>query len=464
MNLNIKKLFAPQDMTQGSILQKITLFAIPMVIGNIAQQLYSTVDSIVVGNYIGDNALASVGSSMPILNLLLVLFVGISVGTTIAVSQYFGAQNREKLSKAVGTCVTLIGIGSIIVMLVGTTLTEVLLVALKTPEVLIEDAATYLNVSVLMIAGMAYYNILSGVLRGLGDSFSALLYLLVATVLNIVLDVYFVAVLGWGIAGVAIATGLAQLVSSILCFIKLSQMTDVFDFKLKYLKLDSEITRQTIKLGLPSGLTQAIFSLGMIAVQSLTNTFGETFITANIIVMRIDGFAIMPAMSFGNATTTFAGQNVGANKMHRVKEGAKKGTLLSVGVSFVLTALILILSDDLMRLFTKTELIISLSTQLISILAIGYLAFPITQSLSGIMRGAGDTMTPMWISIATMFLFRVPFAYLFVHLTKTEAMPLGNPMVLYYTLVGSWVLGAIITAIAYKRGKWQRSSIVNYDR
>lgn len=286
---SLKKLFAPVDMTAGKPWKNIALFTIPMIIGNIAQQLYNTVDSIVVGKFVGDNALAAVGSASPIFNLLLVLFIGISVGTSVMVSQYFGARDREQLSRTIGCCVTLTAAASVFIMIVGSLVVRPLLELLHTPASIIDWCASYLTVLFYGIAGVAYYNILGGVLRGLGDSVSALVYLLVATVINIVLDVWFVAGLGLGVFGVALATAIAQAVSAILCFWKLARMSELFDMKPRYLKAHKDNALNIIRLGLPSGLTQAIFSLAMIMVQSLTNSFGEMLIAANVIIMRVDG-------------------------------------------------------------------------------------------------------------------------------------------------------------------------------
>ncbi|MDU7709010.1 MAG: MATE family efflux transporter, partial [Clostridium sp.] len=318
MLTGMKKLFAPVDMTEGSPWKRIVAFTIPMLMGNIAQQLYNTVDSIIVGRFVGDNALAAVGSAGPILNLLLVLFVGISVGVGIMVSQYFGARQRLELSKTIGCCITLTVITTILVMVVTPIVTMPLLRLLNTPDTIIGWCNSYLMILFMGIIGCAFYNILGGILRGLGDSISALVYLLVATVLNIVLDYIFVAYFNMGVAGVALATVIAQMVSALLSLRKLLRMKEVFDMKKEYLVPEKKYMWGLIRLGLPSGLTQAIFSLSMIIVQSLTNSFGEMFIAANVIVMRVDGFAVMPAFSFGTAMTTYSGQNVGARRMDRV--------------------------------------------------------------------------------------------------------------------------------------------------
>ena len=335
--MTMKELFAPSDMTVGKPWEKIVAFTIPMLIGNIAQQLYNTVDSIVIGKYVGDNALAAVGSASPILNLLLVLFVGISVGAGVMVSQYFGAKQRKELSMTIGNCVTLTAISSIIIMILGAVLSRPLLEMLKTPDSIIDWCTSYLVILMVGCAGSAYYNILCGILRGLGDSISALIYLLVATVINIVLDIVFVSQFHMGVAGVAYATVIAQAISAVLCMWRLMRMTDIFDFRPKYLKMKKQYSMEIIRLGLPSGITQAIFSMAMVIVQSLTNSFGEMVIAANVIIMRVDGFAMMPNFSFGTAMTTYAGQNVGARRMDRVEQGAKQGTLIAVGTSTTIT-------------------------------------------------------------------------------------------------------------------------------
>ncbi len=457
--MNIKKLFEPSDMTVGTPWKSIVMFSVPMLIGNIAQQLYSTVDSIVVGHYVGDNALAAVGSASPLFNLLLVLFVGISSGVGIMVSQYFGAKSREELSKTIGTSITLTAIASLLLMVAAPPFIRSMLIALKTPEVILNDCTSYLTILMYGIAGMAYYNILSGILRGMGDSFSALVYLLIATVINIVLDVYFVAELNMGVAGVSLATVIAQGISSFLCILKLMRMRSVFDLGRNELKMSGSHVKQIVKLGLPSGMTQAIFSSAMIIVQSLTNSFGEQFIAANVIVMRVDGFAMMPNFSFGMAMTTFTGQNVGAKKFDRVHKGAKQGTLLAVACSTVITSVILLFGRYLMDIFTDTAELVDMSMYMMRILAVGYIAVAVTQSLSGVMRGAGDTVTPMWISLCTTVLLRVPIAYGISYATRTAELPYGRSECIQISLLISWILGAVITAFFYKVGGWKKKAM-----
>jgi putative MATE family efflux protein len=262
-----------------------------------------------------------------------------------------------------------------------------------------------------------------------------------------------------GVGGVALATVIAQLISSVLCLIKLARMRENFDFNLHFLKPKKSYVSTLVRLGLPSGLTQAIFSSAMIVVQSLTNQFGEMFIAANVVIMRVDGFAMMPNLSFGTAMTTYAGQNVGAGLQDRVTKGAKQGTWLAVGCSTVITTAILFFGKSLMGIFTETTALVDLSYRLMLILAVGYIAVAVTQSLSGVMRGAGDTMTPMWISLITTIALRVPIAYGISFLTRTAELPHGRQECIQISLLTSWVIGAVLSFIFYRMGKWKDKAL-----
>lgn len=461
MKGKIAAFFGTQDLTQGSPMRGLIQFSVPLLIGNLAQQLYNTVDSIVVGKYVGDNALAAVGASGPLLNLLLVLFMGIATGATIMVSQYFGARQQDLLSTTVGNTITLTVISSIFIMILGPLITHPLMSLINTPAEIYQDSCNYLIIIFLGIIGTAGYNILAGVLRGLGDSFMPLVYLMIACLLNVVLDLLFVVVFHWGVAGVAIATSISQIVSGILCLIRLLNMKEIVVVPLSSLRLHKELVLRLTKLGVPSGLAQAIFSLAAIVVQSLTNSFETAVITASIIVMRVDGFAMMPNFTFGTAMTTYSGQNIGAGKIDRVHEGTKAGMKLGLIVSTMLTILILLFGRILMSWFTNTQSIIDLGFHMMCILAVGYIAMSVTQGLSGVMRGAGDTMTPMWISFITTVVIRVPIAYGIAFLTRSPEQPAGNPDCLYISLLVSWVLGALITYFCYRRGKWKHKAITS---
>ncbi len=455
--LSLKSLFSAKDMTLGSPWKRILEFSVPMLLGNVAQQLYNTADSVIVGMYVGDNALAAVGSASPILNLLLALFVGISTGAGIVISQSYGARDREGLSKNIGNCITLTFIATIFIMVFGPMITRPMLTVLDTPASIMEWCVEYLNIYFYGIIGFFFYNMLSGVLRGLGDSVSALGFLLLAAALNVVLDLVFVAYFGMGVPGVALATVISQGISAIFCFIKLMRMGDLFDLNRSTIRFDKAIAGRIIKIGVPSGITQAIMACSMMVVQSLTNSMGEMVIAANVIIMRVDGFAMMPNFSFGQAMSVYTGQNVGAGKWDRVHKGINHGCYIAQAFAVTITIVLLFLNKYLFAIFTDTTALIDLAGQMMRIMAVGYIAVAVTQVLGGVMRGCGDTVTPMWISILSTVLLRVPIAYVLAYFTKSGEFPNGHPFSLSISLLVSWTLGMVISIIAYKRSKVRRT-------
>lgn len=459
----IKSLFGAQDMTVGSPTASIIKFAIPLLIGNFAQQLYNTVDAIIVGQNVGDSALAAVGASNPIINLLLALFMGISTGAGIIVSQYFGAKQRENLSKTVGNVIFLTLIVGVVTTALGLLISRPILELMGTPNdevngFILEGATTYLMIIMLGFIGTAFYNMVSGILRGMGDSIMPLVFLLVACGINIVLDLYFVQGLKWGVTGVAVATIIAQAISAVLCLIRLFTMTDVIDIGFKYFKLDFKLVYQIVRVGLPSGMMQAIFSCATLVVQSLTNTFGEAIIAVTTVVMRVDGFAMMPNFTFGMAMTTFVGQNIGAGKWDRVNKSLKIGLTIGLSTCGALVTAILLFGRNLIGIFSNTPDVITNGNNMLNILAFGYLSFCVTQILMGIMRGAGDTVTPMIISAITTVAIRVPVAYLLAFLTRTPELPTGAPESIYWSLLISWVSGTILSTILYLKGGWKKKA------
>ena len=451
--MTIKELFAAKDMTQGPPWKRIMEFSVPMLIGNIAQQLYNTADSIIVGMYVGDNALAAVGSAMPILNLLLALFVGIATGAGIVVSQSFGARDRKGLSEAIGNCIALSVIATIVIMIIGPLISMPMLRMLGTPESIIYWCDEYLKIYFWGIVGFFFYNMLSGVLRGLGDSLSALGFLLLAAVLNVVLDLWFVREMG--VAGVALATVLSQGISAIFCYIKLAKMSDSFDLGLKTMKLVPAMAGRILKIGIPSGITQAIMATAGMVVLNLTNAMGETVIACSVIVMRVDGFAMMPNFTFGQALSVYAGQNFGAGKYDRVGLGVRHGGIMASMTSAVITLILMFCSPVLFSFFTDTPELIDLATNMIRIMAVGYICMSLTQVLGGVMRGCGETVVPMWVSIIQTIVLRVPIAYLIAYLTRSPEFPHGNPIALFGSLMISWTIGMIISIVVFKKGKWR---------
>ena len=454
--MSLKSLFSAKDMTLGSPWKRIMEFSVPMLLGNVAQQLYNTADSIIVGQFVGDDALSAVGSAMPILNLLLALFVGIATGAGIVVSQSYGARDRDGLTKAIGNCIALSGIATVVIMIVGPLVTMPLLELLGTDPTIINWCADYLKIYFFGIVGFFFYNMLSGVLRGLGDSVSALGFLLLAAALNVVLDIYFVASLGMGVAGVSLATVISQAISAVFCYIKLVKMSDLFDLNFKTMKLIPAVAGRILRIGIPSGITQAIMATAGMVVLNLTNAMGKTVVACNVIIMRVDGFAMMPNFTFGQAMSVYTGQNVGAGKFDRVTKGVKQGGIIAAAFSTAITVILLFFSPTLFRFFTNTESLIDLATRMIRIMAVGYICVSVTQVLGGVMRGAGDTVTPMWISIISTIIIRVPTAYLAAYLTRSPEFPHGQPIALFGSLMFSWVMGMIISIVVFSIGKWKK--------
>ncbi len=461
----IRALFEPQDMSVGTPWKRIAQFAFPLLIGNFAQQLYNTVDAVVVGrSKWGYTALAAVGNAGPVLNLLLALFVGIATGAGIMVSQYFGARKKEELSKTIGNCISITALATVFIMIIGPLVTGPMLTAMDTLPDVYDNSRDYLNIFFIGIGGFFFYNILAGVLRGLGDSFSALVILFICSGLNVVGDLLLVD--SMGVAGVALATVISQTISAILCFIKLRRLKHLFTLTWKNIIPQKEYVMKIVRLGIPSGLTQAIFSCAMLVVQALINSFDDTmFVACNVMVMRVDGYAMLPNFSFGQAMSTYTAQNVGARKIDRVHKGTKQGVVMALSTSLVLMPLVLLSGPTLMNLFTpgNTELI-NMAMTMMYIVSAGYVAMSITQSLSGVMRGAGDTITPMWISFSIVVLLRVPLAYILVALTRKAGVAvLTQQMMIFVSLLSSWVLGMVITSIVFKTGRWKKKQVLKIE-
>lgn len=445
-----------QDFTEGNVGKQIILFSIPLLIGNITQQLYNTVDAIVVSKYVGDTALGAVGAASPLINFLIMVYVAISTGASVLVSQYYGAKDREKLSRTIGTTYLLVFISSIFLMIISYVSTDAILKLLNTPEDIFHLSSVYTKTVFIGILSMALYNVFMANLRALGDSIFPLVALLISTVINIILDIIFVKFLNLSTFGVAIATVIAQSISAIMCYLKVRTLKHIYDQGFKYVRYDKLIVRQILGLGLPNACTQGIFSLSMMFLQGLTNSFGSLIVTANTAVVRIDGFVMQPNFTFGIASTTFTAQNIGAKKIDRVYEGASKTLFYGLIVSITLALCLVFFGGQLASIFTQTQIIIDYAAKFMRVLAIGYVAFTATQVYGGVMRGAGDSLTPMWISIFSIVILRTPLAFLLVHLSKTPSTPLGDPTMVNVSLAISWVTSSLLTIFFYKKGIWKK--------
>ena len=457
-----KALFGAQDMTVGRPYSCLLRFAVPLLIGNFAQLLYTTADAAVVGNYmgeLGDTALAAIGASMPPYNFFLVLFMGIGSGVMVMVSQYFGAKDYDNLGMSIGNSITMIALASIFITAVATPIVGPLLRLVKTPLEAAAMARTYLTILFLGSIGNGFYNCLSAILRGLGESVYPLLVLIMAVALNIGLDILFVAGFGMGVPGAAVATIISQFIAAIACMIKIVTMRDVVTIRAFMLRPMRRIVRQVVKLGGPNALSMGVMFASTVLLQALVNSMGEMVLTAITITQRLDAFAIIPNMTFQMVASTYTGQNVGAGDMERVRKGSKTVFLMCFVFTLVMVVSMLLFGRHMLGLFTRTEAIINMSMTFVLILVPAYLAMTVSGTWLGVMRGAGDSIGPMWIALFNNVIMRVPLSYLLVHLTKSESHPNGHPNALFTSLLLAMVIGCFITTGYYRAGKWRNKAI-----
>jgi putative MATE family efflux protein len=454
----LRVFFSAIDMTDGVPWRKLLAFTLPLLIGNIFQQLYGLVDAIMLGNWVGVHALAAVTSTMPILFLIMVFMMGIAMGAGVMVSQYFGAKKRDELSQTIGASITLTFLLGLVIAVFGPMGTRLLLFTLNTPAEIIDYSVSYINILLWGVLGMGFFNMFSGILRGVGEAFSPLMYLIFASLLSIVLNFLFIYVMGLGVTGAAISTVTAQTVSAVLCLRRMRQMNIVFDMKWSYLIPQKTLVKQILRLGVPTGASQAVFAVAMMFVQPLANGFGLLVLAANNIVMKVDGLVMMPNFSFGNAMTVYAGQNMGANKPERVSLGTKQCICLALGTATVLVIILLIFGRQIAGLFVPDDFVyindlLDLSVRFLRILAVGYLIFSVNVVLWGTIRGAGDAMTPMWAAVINTIVIRVPSAFLLVRW-------LNRPEALIYSLLLGWVSITLLSVVSYRIGKWRKSGLV----
>ena len=458
----IKSLFVQQDMTIGKPSSCLLKFIIPMLIGNIAQLLLTTFDSAIVGSIMGDAALGAVGASMPILNIFMVFFMAVGSGVTVMVSQYFGAKDKESLSKTVGNTVTLMIIISVVVTAAAVPMTGPILRLLDTAPELLDMAYDYLIILFAGCATIGFYNIFTGILRGMGVSIFPLLVLLGSVALNGVLDVWFVAPWGLnlGIAGAAYATVIAQLGAAVACLIKVFRFKQMFVINKESMKLSALIVKQIARLGLPSGVQMAIMMLSNLFIQPYIMRMGYQVMAAMTATMRVDGFALMPSQAFSMGVSTYTGQNIGAGKHERLKPGMWSTLRTSLIVSIIMVAGMLIFGRNILGLFTKTDDIINMSMGFIYTMVPVYILAAINMTLMGVMRGAGDAIGTMWISILSNVILKVPATILIIHLTMNAVNPAGDPKSTFYGMLVSMVVGFIVTIIYYRIGRWKTKSLV----
>jgi len=444
-----------QDLTTGKEGKMIFQFAAPMLLGNVFQQLFSVVDSIVVGNFVGKEALAAVGASFPVIFVMISMIIGIVMGTTVVIAQYFGAKDFVKVKRAIDTMYIYSLVAGAIATAIGLIFCEPLLRLLGLPENIMPQATQYLRIYLSGIIIFFGYNGTSAVLRGLGDSKTPLYFLIIATVVNIILDLLFVAVFKMGVAGAAYATLIANGLAFALAIIWLNKTHKIIRISIKGLKFDNEVFRQSIRIGLPTGIQQTLVAFGGLALMGIVNTFGTNVIAGYSVASRLDALATIPAMSFSQALSTFVGQNIGANKTERIRAGLKSTVKMAGIVTIVTTVFIVFCGHLMMSLFTNDSDVIRIGDQYLTIVSIFYILFTLMFIYNGVMRGAGATLFPMFFSLLSLWIIRLPIAYLF----SEKIGPAG----IFWAIPAGWLIGLILSYSYYKSGRWKNKAVVKYQ-
>lgn len=441
-----------KDFTSGKIGPQIFKFAMPMLLGQMFQQLYTFVDQIIVGKFLGKEALAAVGASFPIIFTLIALVIGVATGGTIVISQYFGAKNFEKVKRAIDTVFIMLFTAALILTAVGMPFLEKIFILMKLPDELLDLGVSYLSVYIGGLVLFFGYNGVSAILRGLGDSITPLYFLVLATVLNIGLDLLFIVKFNWGISSAAWATIIAQGIAFFTAAFYLNRHHSLIKFNLRKFNFDRQILRDSLRIGLPTGIQHTFVSFGMLVLMGIVNTFGTDVTAGYTAAGRIDSLAVIPAMVFAQALSTFVGQNIGAGKLDRVKDGLKFTILLSSTVSIIVTIIVITFKYQMMGWFTEDENVIRIGGDYLTIVTSFYLIFTSMFIFGSVMRGAGDTLIPMFITFIGLWLIRVPTALLFSK-TYGEAG-------IWWSIPAGWTVGMTLTIIYYLVGRWKSKGVI----
>ena len=439
-------------MTEGVIWKELLLFSVPLLLGNLFQQLYNAVDSVVVGNYIGAQALAAVGSSAPVINLLVSFFMGLSVGAGVIISRYFGARNMESLQDSIHTSLALTMTAGIFMTLFGIIFSPTILRWIGTPSDVMSSSVLYLRIYFGGILSVMLYNMGSGILRAVGDSKNPLYFLIVSSITNILLDLLFVIVFDMGIAGVGWATLIAQTISAVLTLLLLIKTKQEYKVTLKKIRFHKDKLIEIIRLGLPSGIQNGVVSFSNVIVQSNINAFGSLAMAGCGAYTKIDGFAILPVMSYSMALTTFTGQNMGAKKYDRVKQGARSGIIMSLLTTIAISALLLIFGEQVLSIFSDNPKVISYGLYMMHVLAPFYIFLAISHAFNGIIRGAGITTIPMIVMITCWCGMRMTWILASVPIFHDIGVVfMGWPL--------TWAASALWLFLYYKKGNWMKRSM-----
>lgn len=434
-------------MTEGNIWKQLILFSIPLLLGNLFQQLYNAVDSVIVGRFVSTQALAAVGSSFPLINLLISFFMGLSVGAGVVVSKYFGARDIDNMRKSIHSSIVITVIIGIVMTFIGIFACPTILGWMQTPSDVINDSIIYLQIYFGGILFTMIYNIGSGILRAVGDSKRPLYFLILCSLINVILDLVFIIFLKMGIAGAAYATVISQGISAILTMLLLINTSNEYKISFKELKLYPKQTKEIIRVGIPSGVQNAVVAISNVIVQSNINSFGKVAMAGCSACQKLDGFAIMPVLSFSMAFTTFTGQNIGAKRYDRVKQGAKIGLILAISTIAVISSLLLLFDNQLISIFSKDPEVIGYGLQMMHTLVPLYFLLTTTHALNGIIRGAGKTKVPMMVMIVCWCCMRMAWILTMVPLFH-------DIQLVFYGWPITWAASTIWLLIYYRSHKW----------
>lgn len=441
-----------KDLTIGREARLIFNFTIPMLIGNVFQQMYNIVDSIVIGKYLGNEALAAVGASFPLIFTLISLIIGLATGSTIIISQYYGAKNIEMVKKAIDTMYIVLFIASIVLSVIGILVSRHIFRLIDLPNEVIPQAVLYFN---LYATGFIFFFGFQGttsILRGLGDSKTPLYFLIISTLVNILLDLLFVVVFGWGIEGVAIATVISQAGAFVTIIFYLNKKNDLLTFRPLQMSFDKDIFIKSIKIGLPTGLQQTFVAVGMLALYKVVNMFGTTIIAAYAVAMRIDSFASLPAMNFSAALSSFVGQNIGAGKLDRVRKGLNATLWMTALISISVTIIAWLFSGPIMQIFTNDASVVEAGKDYLYIVSAFYIAFSTMFVYNGVLRGAGDTLIPMFVTLFSLWIVRIPISWYLAQKMGPQGIWWGIPI--------AWAIGAVFSFFYFRSGKWKTKNVM----
>lgn len=434
-------------MTEGKISKSIVLFALPVLLGNLFQQLYNVVDSLVVGNVLGKEALAAVSSTGSLIFLIVGFINGLFVGAGVAIARYYGAKNKEDLSTAIHTTIAFAFVAGLFITIIGIGFTPLLLRLMGTPSDVLPDAITYLRVYFAGGIGIVMYNACMGIFHAIGDSKHPLYYLIIAATLNVVLDILFVVVFNFGVEGAAIATVISQFVSGTLAFTKLVRIDGDHKIYLKKIGMNKEMLKRLLKIGLPTGVQNSVIAFANVIVQANINQFGSIAMAGNGAYNKLEGFAFLPITSFSLALTTFIGQNLGAEKYDRVKSGARFGLISGVVLAQIIGVIIFIFAPQLIRLFNSDPAVIDQGVLRARIICLFYFLLALSHCLSGILRGAGRTYVPMVVMLVSWCVIRITYITVVVRI-------IPDIRVVHWAYPLTWLLSSIAFLIYYKRTDW----------